>query len=248
MGNRVGYVVMDHDGSDLMTMDSREEADAAIRIAENGMTAAVREGTALAEVYALAHHGNQRHGSLSIEDHLRVVASLAAFHCGYPEDSVERLHITSAAWLHDVVEDTDVSVATLKHVFGEDVAALVEAVTDRPGANRYQRHLNTYWRIREKGGDAVLIKLCDRLHNHARTLAHKEHYLTMYLEEYPYFKMALWRPGEHVKIWSLLDAQFIKMKEALDGEELRERERLGRHARAGATQDGAQQSPRQGAA
>jgi len=36
----------------------------------------------------------------------------------------------TAAWLHDIVEDTDVSMQQVRELFGEDTALLVEGLTD----------------------------------------------------------------------------------------------------------------------
>lgn len=38
--------------------------------------------------------------------------------------------VIPAAWLHDIVEDTDVSMQQVRELFGEDTALLVEGLTD----------------------------------------------------------------------------------------------------------------------
>ncbi len=83
-----------------------------------------------------------------------------------------------AGLLHDVVEDTDVTLKDIQKEFGDDVAFLVEGVTklsnmhfnnknDEANANirRLINSLNDDVRI-------IIIKLCDRLHN-MRTLNFK---------------------------------------------------------------------------
>lgn len=42
-------------------------------------------------------------------------------------------HAVAAAWLHDVVEDTEVTLADLEQLFPPEVTAAVEALTRRPG-------------------------------------------------------------------------------------------------------------------
>lgn len=37
------------------------------------------------------------------------------------------------AWLHDVVEDTDVTLEDIRNMFGDDTAAAVDAITHRKG-------------------------------------------------------------------------------------------------------------------
>jgi len=75
-----------------------------------------------------------------------------------------------AALLHDIVEDTSVTVDDVRERFGESVAGIVAGVTDcqnQPDSHN-QRELvmamSADWRI-------VLVKLADRLHN-MRTLEH----------------------------------------------------------------------------
>jgi (p)ppGpp synthase/HD superfamily hydrolase len=156
--------------------------------------------------FARAHHGTQAHGSLDIMDHLADVTVNVAKH--YPGDPEYKLDVLVAATLHDVLEDTDVGIDVVAREFGLDVAHLVNLLTDKPGNNRYERHLRTYWLIRSHP-DAVLIKLCDRRHNHARSLEYGEKkYGVMYANEFRYFKMALWLPGEFVELWAELDTQY----------------------------------------
>jgi GTP pyrophosphokinase len=72
--------------------------------------------------------------------------------------------------LHDVVEDTSVSIEELAERFGSSCATIVSGVTDgasnAPGENQRELLLamSQEWRV-------VLVKLADRLHN-MRTLEH----------------------------------------------------------------------------
>ena len=76
------------------------------------------------------------------------------------------MDLIAAAWLHDTIEDTKVTYADIATLFGVGVAKLVEAVTDKPGKNRRERHEATYPFIRKNGGyKAVLLKLSDRIAN-----------------------------------------------------------------------------------
>lgn len=79
-----------------------------------------------------------------------------------------------AAFLHDVVEDTDYSIEDIKDKFGDDVAFLVSVVTKKKKdkydeskqIDNYRQMLNSVqYDIR-----ALLVKLSDRLHN-MRTLS-----------------------------------------------------------------------------
>ncbi len=78
-----------------------------------------------------------------------------------------------ASLLHDVVEDTPHTVEEIREQFGDDVAFLVDTVTKRKKSHyshskqvdNYRQMLDSvHYNIR-----ALLVKLCDRLHN-MRTL------------------------------------------------------------------------------
>ena len=71
---------------------------------------------------AAAHEGQKRKsGEAYISHPVAVAQELADMHL----DS----QAITAAILHDVVEDTDVSIADIRHAFGAEVAELVDGVT-----------------------------------------------------------------------------------------------------------------------
>lgn len=156
--------------------------------------------------FAIKAHSAQLHGHSSYEDHLASVANKVADYTPEPD-------VISAAWLHDTVEDTDVTVRTISDAFGPRVGHLVDLLTDRPGKNRMERHLDTYYRIR-KDRDAILIKLADRLDNHRKSVENHEGstHWKMYHKEYLYFKFALYEPRMYDGLWLELDNQYQIMK------------------------------------
>lgn len=166
-----------------------------------------------AREFALKHHGNQRHGSLHISEHLEDVAAHASIHYNGGVNINDKEMVVAAAWLHDVLEDTKVTYDELEEKFGY-VADIANLLTDKKGRNRMERHLRTYHAIRQDN-DAMLIKLCDRRHNHERSLKHGEHWMAMYQNEYNYFKFALWVPGKFEDLWDELDQQYEDMNKKM---------------------------------
>jgi (p)ppGpp synthase/HD superfamily hydrolase len=72
----------------------------------------------------------------------------------------------SAAYLHDVVEKTDVELDELRERFGPAVAGLVDCLSEDPGIDGYgARKRDLRKRILESGGDGVIIYSADRVAN-----------------------------------------------------------------------------------
>ena len=78
-----------------------------------------------------------------------------------------------AAFLHDVVEDTDYTIGDIQERFGDDVAFLVRVVTKQEKENyEMSKQMDNYKQMLDSVQydiRALLIKLADRLHN-MRTL------------------------------------------------------------------------------
>lgn len=79
-----------------------------------------------------------------------------------------------AAFLHDVVEDTDYTIEDIRERFGDDVAFLVRVVTKQKKTHyQYSKQVDNYRQMLESleyDVRALLVKLADRLHN-MRTLS-----------------------------------------------------------------------------
>lgn len=108
--------------------------------------------------------------------------------------------LLQAAWLHDVVEDTNTKVKEIAEMFGEEVAVLVAAVTNEPGENRKVRAALTYPKIRNTKS-AVCLKLADRIAN----VEHGGKLVDMYKREYEDFRRALYTKDEYENMWNHLD-------------------------------------------
>lgn len=152
-----------------------------------------------AKVFAIAAHGDQRYdGDRPYRVHLAAVAKEA-------ENWGFRPEVVAAAWLHDTVEDTEVSTSDLVYYFGDEVARLVDAVTDREGKNRRERAVKTLPLIRQNGTEAVGLKLCDRIANVRASQDDPTGLLKMYRREHVTFRQALSREGELEDLWRVLD-------------------------------------------
>ena len=70
-------------------------------------------------------------------------------------------HAVMAGWLHDVVEDSDITLDNLRmHGYPEEVISAVDSVTKRPG----EKYLDA---VRRAAADPIgrLVKLADNTHN-----------------------------------------------------------------------------------
>ena len=124
-----------------------------------------------AELFATAAHGATGQLRKYIDQpyvvHLREVAGLVAEHGG---DEA----MIAAAWLHDVVEDTEITLDQVETQFGADVAELVFALTDvsRPeDGNRAVRKELDRQHVAKGSPRAKTIKLADIISN-ISTVAH----------------------------------------------------------------------------
>ena len=142
---------------------------------------------ASAKSFATLHHvikNGQMYGNIPYTHHLETVEKILR------EYGVNEPELLTAAWLHDIVEDTDVKVRDVVENFGDEVGRLVFAVTTEKGESRKVKNAITYPKIRDAGYKAVRLKLADRLANTRNNGGS----LDMYIKEYPGFRHALWSP------------------------------------------------------
>jgi (p)ppGpp synthase/HD superfamily hydrolase len=108
-----------------------------------------------------AHAGQVRNGSGGrpyIEHPIAVAERVAA--AGYDDE------VVAAAILHDVVEDSELTVAELRERFGETVAGLVEALSDDESISSYaDRKAEHRARVAASGEPALAIYAADKLAN-----------------------------------------------------------------------------------
>jgi (p)ppGpp synthase/HD superfamily hydrolase len=85
--------------------------------------------------------------------------------------------MVAAALLHDIVEDSDLTVDQIQERFGDRVAKLVEAMTDEGEVEPYERRKALHReRIAAAGPEAAAIFAADKLNNvRALRAAYAEH-------------------------------------------------------------------------
>lgn len=158
-----------------------------------------------ARAFAYAAHIGQKYGEGHYITHLDHAVDVL-YRFGFKDAIDTRLF--EAAYLHDTLEDTKVAFDDIALVFTLQVAYLVDSVTDQPGANRKERHLKTYPRIRAGGIESIVVKLADRIANVETSVrGPNKSKLAMYKKEYRDFREALKMPASyHVEsMWKHLD-------------------------------------------
>ncbi len=92
-----------------------------------------------------------------------------------------------AALLHDVVEDTPVTVEEIKEQFGEGVSLYVKALTDDPavpgGPNRAARKARTRARLGACGDGVKIIKCADILDNMSSIMDNDPDFAKVFIRE-----------------------------------------------------------------
>lgn len=107
-------------------------------------------------------HRDQRRSNASAEPYanhpLRVAGLLSSA-------GVRDADVLAAALLHDVVEDTETSLAEVAAAFGPRVARIVEEVTDDKSLPKQTRKQRQIERAPACSREAKLVKLADKLDN-----------------------------------------------------------------------------------
>jgi (p)ppGpp synthase/HD superfamily hydrolase len=129
-------------------------------------------------------------------------------HCKAVATTVEEWggteNMICAAWLHDTVEDTGMTVERLQMLFGPGVANLVDELTDvytheeYPNLNRRERKKREAERLARCSLEARVIKLADLADNTSDIVKNDPKFAKTYLEEKAY---VLAHIGESLDQW-----------------------------------------------
>lgn len=97
-----------------------------------------------------------------------------------------------AAWLHDVIEDNDEGAAIVREALEEtclpennlhEIYAIVLALTKNPAIpGKQERFADTLDRILHAPGQAILVKICDRMDNLIDARDQGQQFLSEYLD------------------------------------------------------------------
>jgi GTP diphosphokinase / guanosine-3',5'-bis(diphosphate) 3'-diphosphatase len=157
---------------------------------------------------AQAHNGQQRRSG---QDFIHHPVSVARICAGLRQGE----QTIAAALLHDVVEDTGVSLDDLRTEFGDEVARLVDGVTKLTRIHfksREQAEAENYRKLilaMAEDGRVILIKLADRLHN-LRTIEYlgRQKQVQKAKEALEVYAPLAHRLGIHALKWELEDLAF----------------------------------------
>ena len=129
------------------------------------------------------------------------VADIVRRHNGSPE-------MIAAALLHDVVEDTDVTLDDIRSEFGESVANLVADLTDvsRPeDGNRATRKAMDREHTAQASAAAMVIKAADLISNTSSIVEHDPSFARVYLKEKRALLDVMFKI-KHLDIWKEADS------------------------------------------
>lgn len=160
----------------------------------------------LAQALATHVHREQMYGAFPYHQHLSDVVNILS-DLGVSLKDDWSYPILVAAWLHDTLEDTHVTLDDLKNLFDDEIVSIIWNVTDEPNVSRRQKKLATYEKIKTDERSLVL-KLADRLANVRFSSANNPKFFGMYQREHQEFSKHLKPLATHpiaIKLWQMLN-------------------------------------------
>ena len=123
-----------------------------------------------AREFAIKKHHGQKYGIYPYEIHLGNVVSILLRFSVLPNNQTNT-NLLASAWLHDILEDTNVSIEELENKFGKTIVKIVFSLTDGNGADRREKKENMYNKL-VNNQDGIIVKLADRIANVEFCLIH----------------------------------------------------------------------------
>ncbi len=154
--------------------------------------------------FAIIAHASQKYGDKPYSYHLDSVAKLLQ-----PHGKLAQV----IGYLHDVVEDTNITLSELSAEFSSFIADAVSILTDEPGKNRKERKEKTYKKMSRVSGKlelALIVKAADRLSNILACIDfNRLDKLEMYKSEHSIFKKSVYRPSLCQDIWEKIESNLV---------------------------------------
>ncbi len=121
------------------------------------MTTNTKSKVKSAELFAKKKHSGQlrKDGTTTVHMHLKSVVNRLKSMEMTDED------VLAAAWLHDIIEDTDTTFDEIDQLFGKKVALLVLSLTKDTKLSKRAQVLQYVKQLRRSSLEAKMIKLCD---------------------------------------------------------------------------------------
>ena len=168
------------------------------------------ELTEKAKNYAFDKHNNpadaQTYGHAPYSKHLEDAYEVAKRYIKYlNEDEIE--DTLCAVFLHDTVEDTEITPNMIRQLFNDRIASIVLAVSNEMGWDKKEILFKTLPKIWQNKL-ATFVKLCDRIANTTNSKNNMDEKSSglykRYQLEYPVFRYAL-RNKLYEDMWVELD-------------------------------------------
>lgn len=167
-------------------------------------------------MFAIMQHGKQMYGNFPYAYHLATVEFLL-IEAGFHEHDY-----VCAAWLHDILEDTETELNRIYHNYGGRITSIVFSCTG-DGDTRSARNNSIYAKLLTYP-DAAPVKVADRLANVSNCIKTIEEpgiisKLNMYVAEWPTFRahvreLMLDEPRK-VALWDMLETTMEKAIDAI---------------------------------
>lgn len=121
------------------------------------MAANTRHKVKSAELFAKKRHLGQlrKDGTTTVYVHLKSVVNRLK--------NIEMIDgdVLAAAWLHDIIENTDTTFDEIDQLFGKKVALLVLSLTKDNNVSKIVQEQQYVKQLRRSSFEAKMIKLCD---------------------------------------------------------------------------------------
>lgn len=144
------------------------------------ITESIGKARLIAHVAHAAVGQRRKHSGIAYINHPADVVKILLDH-----STILTSRMIVAAWLHDVVEDTHITIDFIKEEFDTAVARLVHGLTnEKPaGMNRAERHAHNAKRLSDCAPDVKTIKLADCIANMRDIVREDPKFAPTYLAE-----------------------------------------------------------------